>query len=132
MFAFALNWPERAYSAGWHLGGALKKSKAFLKKSAKNQTGPFISPTTVRPPHTNHADGAAGEKATQYNPTRDPRLNPPLATPPNSPAMVYRHGCINHSSLINLQECHPCSVWNRVCSHYRFNPKIRFLTHLRA
>lgn len=74
MFAFALNWSERGYSAGWHLGGALKKSKAFIKKSAKNQAGPFIRPSTVRPPHTNQADGAAGEEATQSSPTRDPRL----------------------------------------------------------
>lgn len=42
MFAFALNWPERGYSAGRHLGGALeKKSKAFIKESARNQAGPF-------------------------------------------------------------------------------------------
>lgn len=89
-------------------GGCTKKSKAFIKKSAKNQAGPFIWPSTVRPPHTNQADGAAGEKARQSHPMRDPRLKlPPLPAPPYSPAMFYRLGCINHSSLINLQECCP-------------------------
>ena len=109
MFAFVLNWSERGYSAGWHLGGCTKKkSKAFIKKSAKNQAGPFIWPSTIRPPHTNQADGAAGEEARQSHPVRVLRLRLPLLPPPPySPAMFYRLGCINHGSLINLQECCP-------------------------
>lgn len=41
-------------------------------------------------------------------PQEEPRtLLPPLTTQPYSPTMFYRHGCINHSTVINQQECHP-------------------------
>lgn len=110
VFGIALNWSERADSAGKHLGGILKKKKEqdIHKEECRKPDGSFLYGRVRLDHHTQTELMKQQEWRPNKAMLRDPRLKLPRPPQlPYSPAMFYRLGCINHSSLINLQECCP-------------------------